>query len=312
MKYILNVLTLCLPLFLVFPIIRQNRILEEHRRLNDELLKETAQIVSRVELLEEARFIAGDFFESLRINSSLEADPSPDGFWIESIERLENRMEKEVLRLDQRLSSLGETCHAEPESSGLFEEKYEEALAFFAEGSYREALDIFSVAIRDNPGNEEVLYYYLASLYYSDPLKRSHYALLKEKLSRFEGNYSRSAHMVLAEVYLAEEDIISAKEVYKEILGLDRDNPRALRSLGLIEYQTGNIAGAIDSFKPYLEYHPDDFEIIFSYGLALKQLGNYREALEQFYLSLQADAPFGNVDVMIRETLELIKEGCYE
>lgn len=224
----------------------------------------------------------------------------------------DKKMTEEFELLKQQLFEVsGHLCNDEKINTIIqVEDKYSDGFTYFNNGNYREALKIFSEAVISYPDHEKILFHYTASLFYSDPRKRSNYPLLKEQLEslRVSRDYSRESLFLLAEIFLSDDKLVETARIYREILDIDENDTRALRSLGMIEFQLGNSVGASDYFSIYLADNTDDYEIVYCYGLSLFDQGLYKQALDQFYLSLQAENLYGNLDGKIKETIEMLNE----
>ena len=71
-----------------------------------------------------------------------------------------------------------------------------------------------------------------------------------------------------------------AEKDYREVLRLVPDDPVALRRLGILYYDQGQVAQAYRLLKKYSDLQPDDAEMQVKFGLALFSRGDYAQARE--------------------------------
>jgi tetratricopeptide (TPR) repeat protein len=192
------------------------------------------------------------------------------------------------------------------ENEILLENVYNEGFSLFQEQRFKEALQVFSQAVKIYPYDREIQYHYLASLYYAEPYNRKNYPALKIQLEllSYDLEYCEESMRILIAIALKEDDLEKIARLYKRLYDFDESNTDYLKSRGMVEYQLAHCETASDLFHSYLFSSPDDYEAVYYYGLSLFNTGNYEKALEQFYLSLKASQPMGNVENMIRETNE--------
>ena len=78
----------------------------------------------------------------------------------------------------------------------------------------------------------------------------------------------------------AAQRYVQAEKDYREVLRLAPDDPVAMRRLGILYYDQGQIAQAYPLLKKYSGLQPDDAEMQVKFGLALFATGDYAQARE--------------------------------
>ena len=78
----------------------------------------------------------------------------------------------------------------------------------------------------------------------------------------------------------AAQRYIQAEKDYREVLRLAPDDPVAMRRLGILYSDQGQIAQAYPLLKKYAGLQPDDAEMQVKFGLALFATGDYAQARE--------------------------------
>src|SRR5882672_3920744 len=79
---------------------------------------------------------------------------------------------------------------------------------------------------------------------------------------------------------LAAQRYIQAEKDYREVLRLAPDDLSAMRRLGILYYDQGQIAQAYPLLKKYAGLQPDDAEMQVKFGLAVFATGDYTQARE--------------------------------
>ena len=85
-------------------------------------------------------------------------------------------------------------------------------------------------------------------------------------------------------------DYIGARLLATEAIEKDRTNLDAYLLLGEIEFASGEMTAAVEWFRTYTRYAPDDLDANGKLGLALAQTGEYQEALDIFDRLLEGNA----------------------
>ncbi|MDA3812281.1 MAG: tetratricopeptide repeat protein [Spirochaetaceae bacterium] len=188
----------------------------------------------------------------------------------------------------------------------VLEKAFNEGFLLYKENRFAQARDLFFDALSLYPYDKEIRFYYLSSLYYSEPENLSNYQYLKDQLRLFTYDklYSEKSLNILAVISLNEGDRESAYKFYRTLYENNETNRDYLRSLGMIEFQLGKFEKSSQSFRSYLPSSPKDYEVLYFYGLALFNLKLYEEALKQFYLVKESDESYGNLNRKIDETIE--------
>ena len=78
--------------------------------------------------------------------------------------------------------------------------------------------------------------------------------------------------------YFAAEQYDKAEKEYREVLRLAPDDPAALRQLGIIYFDQGQILQAYPLLKKSAELQPDDPEIQLKLGQLFLAVGDYAQA----------------------------------
>src|SRR5262245_48114143 len=112
-----------------------------------------------------------------------------------------------------------------------------------------------------------------------------------------------------------------AEKDYREVLRLAPDEPVAMRRLGILYFDQGQIAQAYPVLKKYSGLQPDDAEMQVKFGLALLATGDYAQAREaalqalskrpgdEQALSLLADAARSSEEIEdIRKAIEDLRK----
>ncbi len=81
--------------------------------------------------------------------------------------------------------------------------------------------------------------------------------------------------------------LIEAAEIYGEILHYEPDHAEARRRLGVLEYQRGNKAGAIDHLRKSLEITPGNPRTLDNLGSVLLHSGEAQQAIDCFERALR-------------------------
>src|SRR5262249_47024970 len=89
---------------------------------------------------------------------------------------------------------------------------------------------------------------------------------------------NKDQHLSRANDYLAAEQYDKAEKEYRDVLRLAPEDPAALRQLGNIYLDQGQILQAYPLLKKSSELQPDDPEIQVKLGTILLSLGAYAEA----------------------------------
>ena len=85
---------------------------------------------------------------------------------------------------------------------------------------------------------------------------------------------SKEQHLSRANDYLAAEQYDKAEKEYREVLRLAPDDPAALRQLGIIYLDQGQILQAYPLLKKSAELQPDDPEIQLKLGATFLSIGD--------------------------------------
>jgi Tfp pilus assembly protein PilF len=85
-------------------------------------------------------------------------------------------------------------------------------------------------------------------------------------------------HLSRANEYLAAEQYDKAEKEYRDVLRLAPEDPAALRQLGIIYLDQGQMLQAYPLLKKSAELQPDDPEIQLKLGLLFLAVGSYVEA----------------------------------
>ena len=120
---------------------------------------------------------------------------------------------------------------------------------------------------------------------------------------------------------LAAQRYVQAEKDYREVLRLAPDELGAMRQLGILYYDQGQIAQAYPVLKKYAGLQPDDAEMQVKFGLALFATGDYAQAREAVLqaltkrpgdeqaLSLLADTTRTSEEVEeVRKTIETLRK----
>jgi len=84
----------------------------------------------------------------------------------------------------------------------------------------------------------------------------------------------------------AAQRYVQAEKDYREVLRLAPDDPVAMRRLGILYFDQGQIIQAYPLLKKYSGLQPDDAEMQVKFGLALLATGDYPQAREAALLAL--------------------------
>jgi tetratricopeptide (TPR) repeat protein len=84
----------------------------------------------------------------------------------------------------------------------------------------------------------------------------------------------------------AAQRYVQAEKDYREVLRLAPDDPVAMRRLGILYFDQGQIIQAYPLLKKYSGLQPDDAEMQVKFGLALFATGDYPQAREAALLAL--------------------------
>jgi tetratricopeptide (TPR) repeat protein len=155
----------------------------------------------------------------------------------------------------------------------------DEALEFYKNGKYQEAIDAFSVVLEECPQNAE-LYNNIALCY----------ANLGD-YDKAETNYIKAQELnpKLAQVYINLADIYYRKKDMASGIGLMTtglceipDNLVLRHYLARFYMEDAKLDLAIDELENILEKQPDNFDVYYDLGKVHFELGNYACAIENF------------------------------
>src|SRR5260221_9211213 len=89
---------------------------------------------------------------------------------------------------------------------------------------------------------------------------------------------TKEQHLSHANEYLAAQQYDKAEKEYRDVLRLAPEDPEALRQLGAIYLDQGQILQAYPLLKKFSELQPDDPDSQLKLGLIFFSLGRYTEA----------------------------------
>jgi len=95
------------------------------------------------------------------------------------------------------------------------------------------------------------------------------------------GSQSPRAHLDQASKYLAQKDFSRARAELESAIRIDPTNGDAYRTLGEVEFQGGNTAGAISAFEHAVKLQPKSFSSHYGLGMALLRNNDVKEGLRE-------------------------------
>jgi len=117
-------------------------------------------------------------------------------------------------------------------------------------------------------------------------------------------------HCALGQVYFEQARTEQAEKQFRKALDYEYQNLRALKGLGLVLQQKGDLAAAMYLYLRYLELDPKDAFVCLNLGVVFHNLGNYEKAV-QYYGRAEKEEPD---DPLIRKNhaLALLALGRFE
>ncbi len=85
-----------------------------------------------------------------------------------------------------------------------------------------------------------------------------------------------------AEQHYQSNQFEQAENIYQQVIQLKPNNPIALHSLGLLEFQKGNVGGAIDYINKALLVEPSYTSAYYNLGIILENQGDLNRAIVQY------------------------------
>jgi tetratricopeptide (TPR) repeat protein len=102
-----------------------------------------------------------------------------------------------------------------------------------------------------------------------------------------KGEENKEQRLSRAQDYLAAEQYDKAEKEYRDILQLAPDDPVAMRQLGIIYYDQGQVRQAYSLLKQSAERHPDDLDVQLKLGLIYLSGRDYQQARDNAVLILE-------------------------
>lgn len=119
-------------------------------------------------------------------------------------------------------------------------------------------------------------------------------------------NNDISALLGAADVYLAEKDFERAEKYYLKSFEQTREIAGAHLNYGILLYQTGRTAEALEEYRKAAALEPETPEISYNLALVLKEIGDFEEALGLMF-NAHIKSPENQIFIInIAETLSLL------
>ena len=109
-----------------------------------------------------------------------------------------------------------------------------------------------------------------------------------------------------AQVYEREQNYAAAESVYRTVLASDRNNPEALKRLGIVKQTELKFNDSIELFKLVLHEHPDYPQVDFFLGLSYYGQHDPNAAIASFHQELKTSSPHPATRYYLALALETI------
>lgn len=146
-------------------------------------------------------------------------------------------------------------------------------IALTEEHRTAQAIEALLTALQKKPNDPDLLFY----------LGKASGFLSKKSFDRLitSSPESARAHELMAESYLAQQQISNAEREYRQALDLRPDLRGVHLALGLLKLGAGNLDEAEPEFRAEVKLSPGDGEAVWRLGSVLLQKGRTREALAE-------------------------------
>jgi len=146
-------------------------------------------------------------------------------------------------------------------------------IALTEEHRTAQAIETLLAALQENPNNPDLLFY----------LGKACGFLSKKSFDQLVHSNPKSAraHELMAESYLAQQQIENAEREYRTALEVRSDLRGIHLALGLIKLEAGNLDEAEKEFRAEVTLSPGDGEAAWRLGSVLLQKGHTHEALAE-------------------------------
>jgi len=186
-----------------------------------------------------------------------------------------------LCRLSLRRKDLeaAEAYMREAMSMGLSEEAvlFDQAMIHVAHNEKPQAVELLRTLSQQNPGDARIFLALLLLTDSSDPLN----AMARKVLNTHRG-VGLSGHLVLASVFLAEQDWEEARAELEQALQIDSHNTQAWEMMVTLAQESGNAALGKSSLRALLERNPDHYLQYQDAGVQAYQQGDLAQAEELF------------------------------
>ncbi|XP_071813396.1 BBSome complex member BBS4-like isoform X1 [Apostichopus japonicus] len=155
------------------------------------------------------------------------------------------------------------------------------ARSLFLLGRHKSAIDVYSEAARLSERDWEISHNQgVCYLYLKDYLKAKE--CLKQAI---QYNKHDLSYVMLAKIYLMEDDLHMAIDVYKRAIESSPENPELLTTLGLLYLQVGQNQRAFEHLGNALTYDPCNVKAILAAGSMMQFHGDYDVALTKYRIA---------------------------
>ena len=184
---------------------------------------------------------------------------------------------------------------------GVMVDRFEEAIDCITKGRYEEAKEIFEEILADDPENVIVLYN--LGMCFTDLGHPNKAIKALEQCIKYSPDYS-NAYVALGVAYSKLDDLQSAKKYFLEALNRDANNSFALRNLGGLFGNSGEMEKSLYYLEKAYEIDPVDPKTVYGLGYSYQAIKDYEKADKYYKEVLSLGAP--------AEITDLAKDGRRE
>ncbi|KAJ8042304.1 Bardet-Biedl syndrome 4 protein [Holothuria leucospilota] len=155
------------------------------------------------------------------------------------------------------------------------------ARSLFLLGRHKAAIDVYSEAAKLSERDWEISHNQgVCYMYLKDYLKAKE--CLKQAI---QFNKHDLSYVMLAKIYLIEDDLHMAIDVYKRAIESSPENPELLTTLGLLYLQVGQNQRAFEHLGNALTYDPCNVKAILAAGSMMQFHGDFDVALTKYRIA---------------------------
>ncbi len=179
-----------------------------------------------------------------------------------------------------------------------------EAIDFFMQGKYEEAIESFKKVVEKFPSNVEGFYNLGLSYLRKGDIDQAIVSFEKVTELKPEGF---EAYLALGECYFNKGESEKAMENFSRTIELQPDNPMAYYNLGIVYYRLDKTEEALDAFNKSIELNPEFSSSYYQAALASIKKGDFKKAIIYFEIFLRVD-PDATEATQVKAMIEKLKK----